>query len=477
MNSKTYLEAKHERHKGPILRPFVLVFFALIALSACLGCSKTKRLPALEDLNLLLIVMDTVGSEHIGAYGKTPVGRNVSPQIDRLAAEGVLFKRAYAAAPWTMPSIASILTGQMPWRHGVMRPQNRLADDRVTLAELLKSRGYASAAVTSHMLLEKEYGLVQGFDKHWQVNQGLVHQNITSDLVSDTAIKWLQELFQEPQRPKFFLMLHYFDPHFNYREHPSFGFTQGYTGPFRGISKFTKLDRMKRSMTPADKDYIVGTYHEEIAFMDMQIGRVLAELENVGCASETLVIIVGDHGEGFMRHGYMGHTISLYDELIHVPLIFSLPGVIKPAIVTDLVHQVDIVPTLMDMSRHPGEDFSWDGVSLKTYLEGGRDLGLERVLFAELNFRQNLRKNAIIDGDYKLIHNISKNKKKLFDLKNDPEEQQPLRDKQSEIFKALSEKLARWEQQKKANNEVKTAPPRVKIDTEQLDQLKTLGYM
>ena len=211
--------------------------------------------------------------------------------------------------------------------------------------------------------------------------------------------------------------------------------------------------------------------------MDAQIGRVLAELDKEGRASNTLVVVVGDHGEGFMRHGYLGHTVSLYDELIQVPLIFSLPGTLKPAAITDPVHQIDIVPTLMALSQHQGEALPWDGVSLKPYLEDGRDRDSKRTLFSELNYREDLRKNAIIEGDYKLVHNLAKNKKALFNLKSDPEEKQQLRDKLPEIVKTLSEKLESWERRQAGHEDPGAAPPQVKIDAEQLEQLKTLGYM
>ena len=216
--------------------------------------------------NVPLITVDTTRADYLGCYGR-PGGR--TPNIDRLAQEGALFERCIASAPLTGPSHASILTGNHPFVHGVRRNSTvPLASENISLAEVLKDSGYATAATVASFVLNRQFGFAQGFDYFHDVSQTSVDDPQSAerkgDEISRDAISLLQTLAPAP----FFLWVHYYDPHHPYETKRS--------PPF----------------TPAE------AYEDEIAFMDEQIGLVLGELENLGLAQRTIVVLVGDHGEG-----------------------------------------------------------------------------------------------------------------------------------------------------------------------------------
>ena len=494
MNSNAYPCLKHghplvpRKWAAPYLS--VLVLSALIFLSACPGGGRAKPLPALEDLNLLLIVMDTVGAEHIGAYGKTPKGRNLTPNIDRLAANGVLFKRAYAAAPWTMPSIASILTGQMPWRHGVTRPRHRLAEDRVTLADMLKSRGYASAAVTSHMLLEEKFGLVQGFDKNWQVNQGLVHQNITSDLVSDTAIKWLREQPQGP-KSKFFLMLHYFDPHSPYYAREPWAARYG--GASTNHLRFSGMDPAERNEvlagvkrelgddTGALAAYMDGMradllnlYDSEIAFTDDRIRQLFGTLGID--PEETAILVTADHGEEFFEHGgVIGHGRTLYEPAVRIPMIWSLPGGRRGVRIGTPVSLLDVLPTLLELAgAEPASGV--DGLSLVPALREGREPA-PRSFILETERHPDSVWVGLVDEQWKyMLRTLAPGRtgSLLVILAQDPGETRDCKAEHTEIAGQMHQSLEAWSGAREARQAQRRS---TWLDPKREQELRSLGYL
>ena len=252
-------------------------------LAACLvvACGQPS------DQNLLLIVVDTLRADHLGSYGH---GRSVSPEIDELASAGVRFERAYATAPWTQPSVASMLTGLYPASHGADRLLRVLPASADTLAERLQKAGYATAAVVSHYLLGPRFGFDQGFETFVYGN-AVDAGRFSTPGVSARANELLDR-FARQKRP-FFLFLHYFDPHYSYERHPHYGYAaEDGGGRLDGEQSVEELRALDPPPDAAEAAFVRDLYDEEIRFTDAGIGRVLDRLERLGLADDTVVVLV-----------------------------------------------------------------------------------------------------------------------------------------------------------------------------------------
>jgi arylsulfatase A-like enzyme len=439
----------------------------LLLASAC-----ARREPA---TNVVLVVLDTVGAEHVGSA--LPEAGH-TPHIDRLAAEGVTFRRAFSTAPWTQPSVASLLTSRMPSSHGVLRLRQVLPETLVTLAERMQTAGYETAGFVTHDLLKRQLGYAQGFD-HWDESHIGGHEGITSRQVTDAALAWLRG---RSRSAPFFLFVHYFDPHFVYQHHPEHDLTAGYHGPLRPGMDIWDLRNQRERLTPEDVAYLVGLYREEIAFTDAQIGRLLEQLRASDLEQDTLVVLAADHGEEFMRRGWIGHTRTLYDELLHVPLVMRLPGRLRPRALDAPVSNLDVAPTVLELvGLEP--DAEAQGISLVPYLAEGAPPLPERDLRAEVSFvapRRDVREEqtvfltALMRGDLKLIHDLASGQFALYDRAADPGERTDAfasHPRAEELRRAL---LA-WEETRAADGA--PAAKLLEPSDAELERLRALGYV
>jgi membrane-anchored protein YejM (alkaline phosphatase superfamily) len=241
---------------------------AVAALGAGCGADRDGAAHETRPPNVLVIVVDTLRADHLGCYGH---GRPTSPSIDALAASGVRFDRAYSAAPWTMPAVASMLTGLPPAAHGVESLQHMLPRDAVTLAERLTERGYVTAAVVSHLLISSRFHFDQGYAV-FEEREAQGHDHVSTPGVTRTA-STLLDLLARDERP-FFLFVHYFDPHFNYRPHPEFGFAPPSVGSLDGTQGIDELRARLDELTPAEFGFLRDLYDEEIRLTDDGIGAL-----------------------------------------------------------------------------------------------------------------------------------------------------------------------------------------------------------
>ena len=288
--------------------------------------------------SVLLITMDTTRADYLGCFGRTTAQ---TPNIDRLAREGTVFTRCTASAPLTLPSHASILTGVYPYVHGARENgTGRLAGSNETLAETLKAAGFATQATIASFVLNRQFGIAQGFDVYHEVARPASGSALSAerrgDEVCDDALAMLHSLAGQ----RFFLWVHFYDPHFPY------------------VS-----ERVKDESSPL-------AYADEIAFMDTQIGRLLSALRELRLEQDTLVVAVTDHGEGLNDHEEWEHGYFLYETTLHTPLIFRCPGVIPAGkTVSAQVRTIDIAPTVLDLLRLP----AWEqaqGISLAGLVTG-----------------------------------------------------------------------------------------------------------
>lgn len=329
--------------------------------------------------------VDTLRADALGCYGYAETdaaGRGVSPAIDRLAAEGWQFERAYSAAPWTAPSLVSQLTGLAPWEHGVNLLLQRVPDSLVCFPELLGADGWSSAAVTANFVTQGQLGFWQGFDR---VDDELAigHEGRTGEAVVEHGLASLDSLWSERERGVF-LWLHLFDPHFRYeagdgrRFGPGFGSLDGerYSGELDGSRS---LDELRAGFDdgrygPADAAYLRGLYQSEVAATDAAFERLRAGLEERGLWDRALVLFTSDHGEELGERGWVGHTVHLRDELVRVPLLIKPPQSwsAEAARFEQPVSQLDLCATLLDWTdTFAPTELDVAGRSWASWLAGG----------------------------------------------------------------------------------------------------------
>ena len=416
---------------------------------ACLGCR-----PRLVPNNLLLVTFDTTRVDRLGTYGRANAR---TPTLDRLASRGVVFEQCRSSAPITMPSHSTMMTGLYPHAHGVRdNGLFALPESRTTLAEILRGRGYATAAVTGSFVLDRRFGLSQGFDLYedkvrreyenfW--GQRTVEKNALffderpAEHVNAAILPWLRKNRDKP----FFAWVHYWDPH------------QPHIPP-----------------APYREVFAKDLYQGEISYADAALGQLLAELEAAGVAERTVVMMTSDHGEGLDEHNEATHSLLVYDGTLHVPLIVAGPGVASGKRVRERVGTVDILPTALELLGAPPSP-GIQGRSLTPLWKGKEGEDDRHAYYSEtLSPRVShglgeLR--AWFEGRFKYIHGP---RSELYDLRADPAERRNLIADDPETAAALRDRLARF-LERTARPAAEAAAPAA--DAENLERLAALGYV
>ncbi len=403
--------------------------------------------------NVLLVTIDTTRADHIGSYGH--VGAR-TPRIDDLASSGVLFERALATVPITLPSHSSLMTGRVPPAHGV-RDNGLfvLTEEQVTLAEHLQKAGYRTGAAIGAFPLMAKFGIDQGFeffDDHLGTpyedlygqrvlpKERLFFDERPASRVNEAAFPWLEEHAQEP----FFLWLHYFDPH------------QPHEPP-----------------APYDQLFAHDLYDGEIAYADEAFGSVLDKLEQLGVADETIIVVTSDHGEGRGEHDEETHSLLAYQSTLHVPLILRWPDGPQGLRVEPWVSSVDVLPTVLDLlGLEPARDVQ--GRTLTGLLERESRASRRRELYAETLSPRLSRgwgelRVLLADGK-KYIHGP---RPELFDLDEDPRELRDLFSQQQDLAAAMRSRLQDY-LDRTANQGLDSS---VAVDEETKRRLQALGYL
>lgn len=400
--------------------------------------------------NLVLITLDTTGADELGSYGHEEAS---TPNLDRIAEEGLRVERSVAVTPITLPSHASILTGLYPPRHGVRDNSDfRLPPDALTLAEHLEEQGYSTAAVVAAYVLSSDFGIGQGFDRYDEPRSDrlitpqakeLEHRPILqrpAAEVTDQALEFLDSGLGEP----FFLWAHYYDPHAEY-EPPE---------PF--ASRF------------ADRPY-----DGEIAYMDREIGRLVADLRRRGLLDDTLLVVTGDHGESLDEHGENTHGLFVYDATQRVPLILRFPPAIPAGLTTDrLVSGVDLAPTILELLGLPPMD-GVEGVSFAPVVRG-ETMPERPAVYAEAKLPERSYGwsplLALSDRRHKFIEAP---RPELYDLRSDPDELENLADERPQEVAQWRARLAALEEAWPVPDVAAERP----ISDAEREHLMSLGYL
>jgi len=429
------------------------------------GCGKRQHA---KKPNIILITLDTTRADRLGCYGYR---RQTSPNIDKLAEESVLYTRAIAPSSWTLPSHASLFTGKFTSSHGarydpegpllltdaISGPESwdayrarGLAQNEVTLAEVLKETGYTTAAVVGGPWMKRIFGLNKGFDYYNDSQISTVNGRLASQ-VTTSALNWLERRREK----KFFLFLNYFDPHGPYS--PPEGFA------LRFLPKGTNFTGREPTLEETN-----ALYDAEILYMDHYIGRFLQKLKVENLYNDTLIIVTSDHGELFGEHGKFGHGHYLYQEELHVPLFIKYPaGEVSPKR-TDLRAQLtDILPMIYERV----------GITIPGNIQGTSPSQIKHPIIAETYPLPLISKDgswqSIFEGDFKFIWN-SKNQHMLFNLKDDPEENVNIIVQDS---KRTERMWAQMEQYLAKLPKPGLAVPAGEPDDQTREALKSLGYV
>jgi arylsulfatase A-like enzyme len=429
--------------------------------------------------NVILIGIDTLRLDRTTAPTQE-TEPDLCPQLRRLASRGTTFGEAYAQAPWTLPSFASIHTGLYPEQHGAEHLTSALAPERLTLAELLREAGYRTMGVVSCEYLNAASGLGQGFDI-LDESQVLGHQAVTSEAITDRGLRLLEEHHGEP----FFLFLHYFDPHFCYQDHPGRHLADDYNGWLReAVEKAYALGpafQSRARVSQTDIDFIRNAYDEEVFYTDSQIGRLLDYLDAKDLWDSTLVIAVSDHGEELLERNWSGHTVTLYQEQIHIPLILVAPGTQPGRSTSRPIEARAVFATVLDFLGLAVPDQPTAAVSLLRE-DLSRDPPLVRSATRPVAeapgpgefIPKYVWLTAITDGRWKLVKDHLHRRLQLFDLASDPRELSPCAVSYPEERDRLRSALDRLDAEVARTGPRRPSPV---ADEEQQRRLKSLGYL
>jgi len=394
--------------------------------------------------NILLITLDTTRADHLGSYGYKPAK---TPNLDRLAQEGIRFARVYCPAPLTLPSHASIMTGLYPVTHGVRNNGHDLPSGIRTLAEILKGQGYSTTAFVSSFSVDSRFGLDRGFDAYddtFRSESPFKTQN--AERRAEETFAGFSRWLENNGKNRFFGWVHYYDPHLPY-DPPS----------------------------PYKEEFDGDPYDGEIAYMDQYVGAVLERLKEKGILERTIVVIAGDHGEGLGDKVETGHGIFLYEETLRVPLILYNSAVFpRSQVIESQVRLIDIVPTILEIIGLKNEAAGMTGQSLVPWLRGKsrKDLdSLVETFYPRENFGWS-ELVGLVSGRWKYIQSP---RPELYDVKNDPGEREDLSassaGKAGELKKMLEQELLG----SSAGN--RSAGERPDVRPEDQERLRSLGYL
>ncbi len=387
---------------------------------------------------VILIFMDAVRPDHLSAYG---YGRPTSPRIADLAARGALFDDAVAQAPWTLPSVATVLSSTFPSQHGAKRSEGRnvpMKAGEKTFVEVLAGAGYRTCAMSTAKVYTPSLGLKQGFEESYVIGgEKDVLEKVAAMELAGAAVTWLRRHRDE----KCFLLVHHYDTHYPYRASAACinRFDPEYNGEYRlrfgdsslRILKKARIGRIADiGLTDRDMEHIKALYDCEIVRTDASVGALVDSLEAWGRLDEAMIIVTADHGEEFLEHGSIEHGQTLYDESLKVPLVIFAPSCVDAGTrISEQVGLIDIGPTVLSAA---GVEIppAFEGRSLMPMMSSrfepaGADLrpsGLPYSCYVAESIAHRPERKALRRPPYKLILDPFFGTAELYNIEQDPRE-------------------------------------------------------
>ncbi|MCP4036837.1 MAG: sulfatase-like hydrolase/transferase [bacterium] len=445
-----------------------MVLGVLVALSAS-GCW-IRNFDAAKRPDLVLITVDTLRADHLELHGHP---RPTSPSITKLGRAGIVFNRAVAQAPWTLPSMASIHTGQPPSVHGAIDSETPIGSEYPTVAERLGAAGYHTQAVVSHVFVGSAYGFARGFEVF---DESLIqgHDGSSSQALTEAALARFAEAGDAPG----FLWVHYFDPHYSYERHPEYDLANGPPGRFGDKIAFASPQGTElMDVSRAEQQYMSDVYDEEIAHTDHWIGRLVEGVLEADRGRPAIFVVTADHGEAFLEHGKLAHGRDLYDELIRVPLIIGgdVDRTMRGMVSGRSVETAAVATTLLRLAGT--DDNPFPGIDL---IDTALSKRIPSFAFSEGSYARGRdgRKVSVEQQHWKLIHHLDDDVFELYNRQRDPEERDNLvddpknRPKRQLLMQALGPRSAA----------VRALPrervqPRAETSSDERKKLRALGYL
>lgn len=457
--------------------------------------------------NILLIVLDCVRADHLSCYG---YGRETSPNIDRIAEQGVIYNQAISPSPWTLPSHASLFTGTYVSRHRTDLDNRYLDRSFITLAEVLKQRGYNTVGLSSNAWVSRETGLDRGFDLYYNMNRPPYESGRKLKAYQKCAnyIYWnylykrydygarninnlLRKFFKSYSRQSpFFIFINYLEAHLKYE--PPRKFRHSFLR--KSEDKYVPQDAWAYlvgavGMTEEDFYILKALYDAEIRYMDFRVGEIIELLEKAGILDHTMIIITADHGENIGDHGLMDHQFSLHDSLSHVPLIIRYPDIFPRGLrIQSQVQSVDLFSTLCDILQVDDDriEAQLQGKSLLPSLSGNklRSYAFSEYLVPNLQHlerkfphhdysKYNASYRTIRTENFKLIYTIPNGSYQLYNLQDDPMEEKDVSKIYTEVTGEFLTSLTEWTSQVSSYQGKRN----IQLDDDTIIMLKSLGYM
>ena len=493
----------NRRMPSPRAARAALLALAGAALLAACGRAPPATTPATTpaapgEVPVVLYLIDTLRADRLGLYG---YGKPTSPQLDALARESVVFDAAYAAAPWTLPSVGSLMTSTYSCEHGLLRHSQRLSPKLATLAERLQARGYATGGYFQNAII----GPLSGLDRGLQVAE--LHNDSTASLAPEAGA-----FLERAQGQPFFLYLHTMEPHAIEQVPPAFLKTLGhvsvddreaYTAHWDRLTDALHIERNQGAAASEAAredaalamqrltglgDSVTRLYDAAVLQADANLGTVIDLLQERGIWDKVIFIVLADHGEAFGEHGTWFHEHTVYEELVRVPLLIRFPGGEHGGRrVAERVSLLDVMPTLLDYLGAPGDCTGCRGRSLLPLARGTAAgwqpadvpaLRINRTVWYEP--WQALRGDvniAVRDGAWKGIWNEEPGRTELYDLAADPGETRDLVESNAARARELGERAERWLAACRAALVAPIEVPESEIDEATRQRLRALGYL
>ncbi|MCK4413404.1 MAG: sulfatase [Candidatus Eisenbacteria sp.] len=457
-----------------------IVFAGLIvAVAAWWFLLRTEQPP-----NIVLITLESVRPDHLGCGG---CPQAVSPAVDALAEEAMIYDDAHAVTSWTLPTHASIFTGLYPTAHQTTGPFSRLEDNYTTLAEILSEKGYQCGAVISGPYLKTAHGLHQGFEYYNEsasaLSQSSAHADVTCPQM-ETGLRHFLTRLRDPERP-FFLFAYFWDPHYDYIPPQPYDrmFVTEDCEPI-DVNEYEKGGIVTSKATPGEIKYIVSQYDGEIRWTDHHLHRFFQLLKAQGLWDNTVVIVTSDHGEEFYEHDWKGHKNNLYVEAIHVPLVIKFPGSLPRGRDSRLVSQLDLFPTILDLAgaESPGPH---QGRSLLESVPAEGHAIYHELLTARYfpkeggGWEQRYVRNwyGVREGEYKLVTVAEERRTELYNVADDPRERANIIARDDVPKNRLMGQIQLWNQDCQAIAKAYGSGGDAQLDEDALENLRSLGYI
>ena len=452
----------------------------------------------LSKPNIILLTIDTLRPDRLGCYGFSP---SITPNIDRLAENGIQFSQAITGGSWTQAAFPVMMTSTYASMYGgCLGP---LAADRPSPIESLKEGGYSTAGFSTSPLLSRSYGYERSYDDYKDLNPGekdpwlrtvkgghnLLKQPFTHYLASQMGIRTrpakiyasaavltdqISDWIENSNGP-FFLWGHYMDVHWPYHLEESLTEPLKIAQAWKDVIHLHNANWKDERITSTQRDYYIDLYEKAVSFTDFHLGKLFDFLNTNGLNQNTIIILVSDHGEEFLEHGRWGHwEDNLYDEILKVPLLIHLPGMSEGIVISEQVRALDLMPTILDLSEcHKPEGLK--GTSLVPLWMGNTDKFQSSVAISEM-WRDSWHIISVRKGIYKYIwDNKHPNLTRLFDIESDPDELLNLSFELPEIVQEyhlhVDEVLI--EMERTMSRQVDTP----ELDEEMLSRLRDLGYI